>query len=88
VIPELFVIPTPLTVNVNVGLAVIVNGLAPALKTMPLTSVPAEMETPVMLEDANVAVSADALGGPPADQLPAVCQFPVAGLAFHLALPA
>jgi len=86
VIPELFVMPTPLMVNVNAGLAVIVNALA--LNTMPLTSVAAERETPVILEDANVAVSPEPLGGPPTVQLPAVFQSPVAGLAFHLALPA
>jgi hypothetical protein len=54
---ELFVGPTPLIVNVNAGLVVIVKSLAPALKTMPFTCVLAEMETPVVLEDANVAVS-------------------------------
>ena len=59
-----------------------------ALNRMPLTSVSAEMETPVMLEDANVAVSAEPLGGPPAVQLTAVFQSPVAGLASQVALPA
>src|SRR5205807_10427344 len=88
VIAELFVMPTPLMVNVNAGLAVIVNALALALNTLPLTSALAERETPVILEVANVAVSAGPLGGPPAVQLPAVFQSPVAGLAFHLALPA
>src|SRR6266566_8908307 len=62
VIPELFVMPTPLRVNVNVGLAVIVNALPPALNTMPLTSVLAERETPVIVEDAKVAVSDGPLG--------------------------
>jgi len=80
--------PAPLRVNVNVGLAVIVNALASALNTMPLTSVLAERDTPVVLEEANVAVSAEPLGGPPAVQLVAVFQSPVAGLAFHVALPA
>ena len=61
-IPELFVMPTPLMVNVNVGLAVIVNALAPELNTMPLTSVLAERETPVVFERANVAVSRWAIG--------------------------
>jgi hypothetical protein len=88
VIIELFVMPTPLMVNANVGLAVIVNALAPALNLMPLTSVLAERETPVILENANVAVSADPLGGPPAVQLPAVFQSPLTGLASHEALPA
>ena len=45
--------PTPLMVNVNVGLAVIVNALAPALNTMPLTSVLADRETAVVLEVAK-----------------------------------
>ena len=84
----MFVMPTPLRVSANVGLAVIVNALAPGLNTTPFTSVAAEMETPVIVEVANVAVSADPLGGPPAVQLPAVFQSPVAGLAFHVALPA
>ena len=61
-IPELFVMPTPLMVNVNVGLAVIVKALAPALNTMPFTSVLAEMETPVVFERANVAVFPDPIG--------------------------
>ena len=85
------VMPTPPMVTTGGGYAVvhvIPNALAPALNLMPLTSVLAERETPVILENANVAVSADPLGGPPADQLPAVFQSPVAGLAFHLALPA
>ena len=88
VIPELFVIPTPLMVKPNVGLAVIVNALAPALNTMPLTSVLSETETPVVLEDANVAVSAGLVGTVRGVQLFAVFQSPVAGLAFHVALPA
>ena len=80
--------PTPLMVNVNAGLAVIVNALPLELNTMPLTSVFDEMETPVILEDANVAVSAGPLGGPPAVQFAGVFQSPVAGLANHVALPA
>ena len=62
VTPELFVMPAPLTVNVNVGTAVIVNALAPALNTMPFTSVLAERETLVVLDVANVAVSEGPLG--------------------------
>src|SRR5450432_1705071 len=59
VIPELFVMPTPLIVNpalpvLSMGVVAIVNALAPALKTMPLASVLAERERPVMLEDTNV----------------------------------
>src|SRR6266581_5842886 len=85
VIPELFVIPTPLMVHGK--RVVILNGLAPALKTMPLTSVPTT-KTPVILEVANVAVSMGPLGGPPAVQLAGLFQSPSAGLAFQVALPA
>ena len=62
-IPELFVMPTPLMVNVGktTGL-VIVNALAPGLNTMPLTSVVDEMTGRLILEVANVAVSAGPLG--------------------------
>src|SRR5882724_6310954 len=86
--PELFAVPAPLTVNVNVGPAVIMNALAPALNTMPSTSVLAERETPVVLEEANVAVSVGPLGGPPAVQLVAVFQSPELGFCFQVALPA
>ncbi|PYK40452.1 MAG: hypothetical protein DME60_08075 [Verrucomicrobia bacterium] len=55
---------------------------------MPFTSVLSERETPVTVEDANVAVSAGPLGGPPGVQLPAVFQSPVVGLASQVALPA
>ena len=90
-IPELFVMPTPLMLKKGLdpmGLAVIVNALAPALNTMPLTSVLSERETPLILENAKVAVSAGLLGGPPAVQLAAVFQSPVAGVASQVALPA
>ena len=88
VTPELFAVPAPLTVNVNVGPTVIVNALAPALNTMPFTSVLAERETPVVLDKANVAVSDGPLGGPPAVQLIAVFQSPELGFFFQVALPA
>src|SRR5713101_3318459 len=87
-IPELFVMPTPLMVNVNMGLAVIVNALPPELNTVPLTSVLADRDTVVISEVAKKAVSDGPLGGPPAVQLPAVFQSPVVGLANHVALPA
>src|SRR4029450_12453075 len=87
VIPELFVMPTPLMVNEKKGL-VIVNALAPGLNTMPLTSVVCEMTGRLILEIANVAVSAGPLGGPLATQLAAVFQSVLAGLAFQVALPA
>src|SRR6266481_4733535 len=53
--------PTPLMVNVNPEL-LIVYALAPAVNTMPFTSVLAEIETPVVLETPKVAVSAGPLG--------------------------
>jgi len=87
VIPELFVMPTPLMVNEKKGL-VIVNALAPGLNTMPLTSVVCEMMGRLMLEVANVAVSAGPLGGPLATQLAAVFQSVLAGVTFQVALPA
>jgi hypothetical protein len=88
VIPELFVMPTPLMVSVNEGLAVMVKALAPELNAMPLTSVSAEMETPLVLEDANVAVSNGPLGMVGGVQLVAWFQYPVAGLVFQVALSA
>ena len=80
VIPELFVMPTPLMVNEKKGL-VIVNALAPGLNTMPLTSVVAEMTGRLILELANVAVFVDPLGGPFAVQLAALFQSVLAGVA-------
>ena len=76
-IPELFVIPTPLMSKTTPGLAVVVNALAPPLNTIPLTSVngPPETEMPIMLEDANVAVSADPIGR--ATRRPVGCSVPV-----------
>ncbi len=86
-IPELFVMPTPLMVNEKKGL-VIVNALAPGLNTMPLTSVVAEMTGRLILEVANVAVFVGPLGGPPAVQLAALFQSVLAGLAYQVAFPA
>jgi hypothetical protein len=88
VIPELLVMPTPLMVSLNVGVAVMVNALAPALNTMPFTSVLAERETPVVFETANVAVSGWPLGTVGGVQFAAVFQSPEVGFAFHVALPA
>jgi hypothetical protein len=65
----------------------IVKGLAPASKTIPLTSVLADREMSVTLDPANVAVSEGPLGIFRGVQLPAVFQSPLAGLAFHVALP-
>jgi hypothetical protein len=87
-IPELFVIPVPLMVNVRAERAAIVNLLAPALNTMPFTSVSREMETRVIVDTSKVAMSDGPFGGPPAVQFAAVPQDPVAGLANHVALPA
>ena len=88
VIPELFVIPVPLRVSVNVVLAVMVKALAPALNTMPFTSVFAEIDTPVVLEVANVAVSPEPFGTVIGVQFAAVFQSPLPGLKSHCALPA
>src|SRR5216683_895655 len=82
VVPELFVIPTPLRVNRNVGPAVIVKALAPALNVMPFTSVLAERETAVRLLVAKLDVSDAPLGTVAGDQLLAVFQSPVAGFPF------
>lgn len=85
---ELFVMPTPLIVSVNDGVAVMVKALGPVLKTMPATCVFAESERAVVVEEPKVATSAAPLGDVPGDQLPAVFQLPVAGFAAHVALPA
>lgn len=87
-IPELLVIPTPLIVSVNVGLAVMINLLAPGLKTMLLASVLAERKTPVVFEMSNVAVSAGPLGTVFGVQLAAVFQSPLVGSSCQVALPA
>ena len=81
-------IPAPLTANVNVGPAVILNALAPGLKTMPFTSVMAERETSVKLEKANVAVSDGAFGTVVGIQFVAVFQSPEPGFVCQVALPA
>ena len=80
--------PTPLMANVSEGPAVIVKALAPGLNWIPLTSVGPEMEMPVVLETANWAVSAGPFGTVAGVQLAAVFQSPLAGLRFHVALPA
>jgi hypothetical protein len=88
VVPELFVMPVPLSVSEKLGLAVIVKLLAPGEKVIPSTIVFAEMETAVVFERAKIAVSADPLGIVIGDQLPAVFQSPELGLKSHVALPA
>src|SRR5205814_10182765 len=77
VVPELLMMPAPLMVNVSEGLGVIVNALAPVLKTMLLTSVLSERKTPVVFEKANVAVSDGPLGMVDPIQLAAWFQLPV-----------
>jgi hypothetical protein len=85
-IPELLVMPVPLMVTVGAWLTS-VNGLAPALNTIPFTSVSAAKNTRVILEKANVAMSAVPLGIVAGVQFAAVFQFPEPGLAFQVALP-
>src|SRR5438067_10071445 len=88
-IPELFVMPTPLMVNVGAPSGKsIVNALALGLNTMPLTSISVVTKTSVWLERTNVAVSAGPLGTVLGVQLLAVFQSLVTGLAFQVALPA
>src|ERR1700756_154530 len=76
-------------VSDSTGLTVIVNALAPELNVIPATVVLAEIETPVVLEVANVAVSLAPLGKPVFGvQFAFVSQSPVPGLRFQVALPA
>src|SRR3954468_19508486 len=79
--------PRPLIVKAKKGL-VIVNAPAPGLNTMPLTSVVCEMTGSLILEVANVAVSAGPLGGPLAIQVAALFQSVLPGAAFQVARPA
>jgi len=88
VIPESFEMPTPLRVSVKPDLAVMVKLLAPGAKVIPSTIVFAELETAVVFETANVAVSADPFGTVIGVQLLAVFQLPEAGSGSHVALPA
>ena len=86
-IPELLVIPLPLMVSVGAWF-MNVNGLAPALNTIPFTSVSAAKNTRVILENANVAVSAAPSGIVAGLQFAAVFHVPEPGFAFQVALPA
>src|SRR5438552_1979593 len=105
-IPELFVMPTPLMVrnsskSANVA-TLIVNALASALKTMPLTSKGvanwSPTRTAVALETSKVAVSPGPLGTVAGVQLAASPQHadvgnpgqsgPPPGFRFQVALPA
>src|SRR4029450_4570896 len=85
-IPELFVIPTPV-MNIVLKSSMIVNALACGLNTMPLTSISNSLARNVSLECANVAVSAGPLGTVAGFQLLTLFQFPSA-FAFQVALPA
>src|SRR5678815_5117882 len=58
------------------------------IRDRPLTSVVCEMTGRLILEVANVAVSAGPLGGPLATQLAALFQSVLAGVACQVALPA
>src|SRR5690242_12849424 len=83
-----FVIPEPPMVNMNLGVAEIVNASASGLKTMPLISTVSARNTSRMSETAKVAVSAGPLGMVLGVQLAAVFQSPLVGLRFQVALPA
>jgi len=80
--------PTPLSVSVNVGDAVIVYALAAALKTMLFTVVLAEIETLVPDEEPKAATSTGPLGTVPPSQFAGVFQSPVPGLSNQVAMPA
>src|SRR5438552_510814 len=94
VTPELLVIPVPLIVNVipvesGSGSAVMLNLLAPGLKTIAATSVvSAENVRSVILELAKVATSAGPFGTVSGVQFTAVFQSPFVGLRFQVALSA
>ena len=75
-------------VSCEAVLTVIVNALAPGLNTILSTSVKAKIETPLLLETANVATSAGPFGTVAGVQLAAVFQSPVVGLVLQAALPA
>ena len=87
VVVELLLMPAPVIANTGAAV-VMLKALAPLLNVIPLTSVSAVIEMPVLFEVASVATSEGPFGGPPADQFVAVFQLPVAGLAFQVALPA
>src|SRR5437762_11892405 len=84
VTPELLVMPVPL--RVNCCEQVMVNGLAPALNTIPLTSIGPESEILVMLDVLKVAVSTGPLGTVLGVQLSGSFQSPLTGLVLQVAL--
>jgi hypothetical protein len=87
VLPELLMIPAPLMVRVNPGLAMIAKLLAPAPNVIVLTWVLAEMETPVVADWANVAALCGLLGTTGGAQFMAVFQSPLIAFGLQVALP-
>ncbi len=84
----MFVMPAPLMVSALPGFGVMVNALAPGLKMRLLTSMDPVIETAVVVETSNVAVSDEPLGTVAGVQLAAVFQSLLVGLRFQVALPA
>src|SRR5438477_3467865 len=80
--------PVPLSVKRMFAFGVMLNPLAPELKITALTSVNCLTVRFIVAETAKVAVSAGLLGTVAGVQFEAVFQSPLAGLAFHVALPA
>jgi hypothetical protein len=82
------VIPAPLKLTGKNPFPVIVKELAPEVKVIPSTVVSAEMETFVMFDMPNVAVSVVPFGTVVGVQFAGVFQSPELGLRSHVALPA
>jgi hypothetical protein len=88
IIPELLIIPVPLTVNINVLGTVMVKALAPGSKVIAFTSAPAEIEIAVILEWPNVAMSFGPFGTVLGVQFAGLFQLLSTGSRFQVALPA
>src|SRR5437660_8636407 len=88
IVAELFDSPLPLMFNISEAGTLTLNALAPGLNTTLLTCVVAEMETEVILEISNVAVSEGPLGTVAGVQLAAVFQSLLIGFRFQVALSA
>jgi hypothetical protein len=88
VIPELLVMPAPMTFNGPFTSVLMVNALATGLNTISVIVVFADTETPVVPDVAKVATSALALGTVAGVQFVAVFQSPDPGAASQVALPA
>src|SRR5678816_4369572 len=69
-------------------LAEIVNALAPGLKMASIISISRTVDIEVMFETSNVAISSGYSGTVFGVQLVTMCQLPLAGLRFHVALAA